>query len=291
MITIVFETKYSTRPFPRMRNGVLDIVHEGKKRDTIYLTFEVDMSEVHRAIQALKAQGKRAPSITTYMIRCFARTIDENKIFNAYRKGRKELIVFDDVDVAIPVERDVNGFMQPVYHVVRAANIKDVNEIQAEIDRIKESRWEEIMPSIDKSFFGKWPDFMRRIFWYITKARPRVKKYFSGTVGLTSVGMFGSGKVHLFPLTPMTSTLAVGGLDTRLILVDGKIITHEMLCLTLCVDHEIIDGAPAMRFITRFKEIAEKCFELSPAENVDMVTSNFDSMIEKVACNVASSQS
>ncbi len=34
------------------------------------------------------------------------------------------------------------------------------------------------------------------------------------------------------------------------------------LCLTVCFDHDIIDGAPAARFVTRLKELIESGFGL-----------------------------
>ncbi|MBN2152308.1 MAG: 2-oxo acid dehydrogenase subunit E2 [Candidatus Lokiarchaeota archaeon] len=289
----MFQAQHSTLPYSRMRNCVLDVVRDGKARDTIHFTFEVDVTNLRAALHGIKVRGIRAPSITSHMIHCFAKVVGEReyKLFNSYRKGRNQLVVFDDVDVAIPVEKEVEGYMQPVYHIVRAANNKDVDEIQLEIDRAKGVAWDDVMPGIDKAFFGKWPGFLRRAFWAIARARPKVRKFFSGTVGVTSVGMFGSGSVHLFPLTPMTTTLAVGGIDAKTVLVDGRPLIREMLCMTLCVDHDIIDGAPAMRFITRFKEVAESCFELPRASLLDETAPPIVPLNQGVGWNHAVNQS
>ncbi len=283
----MFDTTYTTQAFPQARNGVLDIVHEGRKRDIIYFTFEVDITDAYRSIKRLKAEKKQSPSITTYMIRCFAKTISEQKVFNAYRKGKCKLIVFDDVDVAITVEKEVNGLLIPVHYIVRTADKKKIGEIQAEIDIAKRATYEETVPELDRKFFGKTPGFLRSLFWAVARRRPKVQKAFSGTTGLTSVGMFGAGHVHLLPITFMTSTLAVGGLETKPKIIDGKIVERDILCLTLCVDHDIIDGAPAMRFITRFKNIAESCLELPRSSLLEETTPNIMFLGQKVECNVA----
>jgi pyruvate/2-oxoglutarate dehydrogenase complex dihydrolipoamide acyltransferase (E2) component len=44
--------------------------------------------------------------------------------------------------------------------------------------------------------------------------------------------------------------------------VDGRIEIREYLCMTLCFDHDVVDGAPAARFTARFKELVESGYGL-----------------------------
>ena len=53
------------------------------------------------------------------------------------------------------------------------------------------------------------------------------------------------------------STPLVGIVD-RPILTPGGLEEREHLCLTVSFDHDIIGGAPAARFLQRFKEIIEE---------------------------------
>ena len=258
----MFDATCTTLAFPRIRNAVLDIVNEGRKKNTIYILLEIDITEARHAMAALKQAGKPAPTITSYMVRCFAKAVDEQKLMHAYRKGKKKVVLFDDVDAAVVVEKEVEGQLLPVHYIIRSANKKHLDDIQAEINHAKQATFEDIVPKIDRIFFSKVPDLFRRWFWKITRKDPKVKKYFSGTIGVTSVGMFGSGMAYLIPITPMTSTLGIGTLNTRAVVVNGSIIPREILCITLCVDHDIVDGAPMMRFANRLKELAEHCFEL-----------------------------
>ncbi len=41
------------------------------------------------------------------------------------------------------------------------------------------------------------------------------------------------------------------------VLVNGGLENHEFLCVTISIDHDIVDGAPAARFIQRLKELVE----------------------------------
>jgi pyruvate/2-oxoglutarate dehydrogenase complex dihydrolipoamide acyltransferase (E2) component len=88
-----------------------------------------------------------------------------------------------------------------------------------------------------------------------------------GVIGVTAVGMFGSGPMWLVPLTSSTLMVAVGSIAKRLMLVEGVVQERENLCLTISVDHDIIDGAPAARFISRFAEILSGGDELRNLES------------------------
>ena len=39
--------------------------------------------------------------------------------------------------------------------------------------------------------------------------------------------------------------------------IDGRIEEREYVCLTLTLDHDVIDGAPAARFVRRLTELIE----------------------------------
>jgi pyruvate/2-oxoglutarate dehydrogenase complex dihydrolipoamide acyltransferase (E2) component len=90
----------------------------------------------------------------------------------------------------------------------------------------------------------------------------RLKEYF-GTVCLTAVGMFGTGGGWGIPVTNHTLQITLGGISEKPGVVDGKIEIREYLCVTVSIDHDIVDGAPAARFTQRLKELVESCYGLS----------------------------
>jgi pyruvate/2-oxoglutarate dehydrogenase complex dihydrolipoamide acyltransferase (E2) component len=84
----------------------------------------------------------------------------------------------------------------------------------------------------------------------------------NGTVSLTAVGMFGSGAGWGIPVTNHTLQITLGGIAEKPSFVNGQIENREYLCVTISLDHDIIDGAPAARFIQRLKELIESGYGL-----------------------------
>ena len=75
----------------------------------------------------------RGFSFTAFIIACLGKAIDEHKAVQAFRKGSKRLILFEEVDVYTLIERDVAGQRQPMPYIARAANRKTLREILHEI--------------------------------------------------------------------------------------------------------------------------------------------------------------
>jgi pyruvate/2-oxoglutarate dehydrogenase complex dihydrolipoamide acyltransferase (E2) component len=79
---------------------------------------------------------------------------------------------------------------------------------------------------------------------------------------VTAVGMFGRGGGWGIPVSNFTLTVTVGGIVKKPGVFDGEIAIREYLDLTLSIDHDIVDGAPAARFVQRFRELLESGEEL-----------------------------
>lgn len=61
--------------------------------------------------------------------------------------------------------------------------------------------------------------------------------------------MFGAGAGYgLTSLTLLPLELIVGGITRQPRFVDGQVRARDVLNLTLAIDHDVIDGAPAARF-------------------------------------------
>jgi pyruvate/2-oxoglutarate dehydrogenase complex dihydrolipoamide acyltransferase (E2) component len=85
-------------------------------------------------------------------------------------------------------------------------------------------------------------------------------------VGITAVGMFGKGGGWAVPFNVHTLDVALGGIGEKPGVVDGRIEIREYLCVTLMFDHDMVDGAPATRFASRFKELIESNYGLCDLE-------------------------
>lgn len=234
----------------------------------IHGLIEVDVTRAREFLRDHKAKTGESLSFTAFIATCLGKAVDENKSMQAYRKGRKHLVLFDDVDVATPIERDVAGQKQPMIYIIRAANKKTFREIHREIRTAQvEEAVQAWTPATDKNWVLFLPTFLLRFFfwafWCLCRTYPHVQKKVLGTVGLTAIGMFGEGAGWgIPPATPQTLYITVGGIGVKREVVDGSTAMREYLSLTISLDHEMIDGAPAARFTQRLKELIESGYGL-----------------------------
>jgi pyruvate/2-oxoglutarate dehydrogenase complex dihydrolipoamide acyltransferase (E2) component len=83
-------------------------------------------------------------------------------------------------------------------------------------------------------------------------------------VGVTSVGMFGAGGGWGIPFQVHTLNVVIGGIVERAVFVEGRVVPHEFVDLTLSFDHDVVDGAPAARFVARLRELIGSADGLVP---------------------------
>jgi len=87
---------------------------------------------------------------------------------------------------------------------------------------------------------------------------PAIRVSTAGTVFVTSVGMFGKGHSGWgITTTPHSLSLVVGSINWKPAVVEGQIEPREILNLTVLFDHDVVDGAPATRFVRRLIELIE----------------------------------
>ncbi len=252
--------KYQALPFPMERQVTIQGGRLAAQKHTIYALIEVDVTEPRRVIRAHKERTGEALSFTAFVLACLGQAIEQHKRLHAYRDWRNRLIVFDEVDVNTMIEAEAGGRKRVIPHWVRAANRRTLREIHAEIRATQKA------PEHTREFGVQWlgllPAFAWDLFfWFIFKNPPWLKQSF-GTVGLTSVGMFGKGSGWAIPFGLHTLDVALGGMAEKPGVIDGRIEIREYLCLTLSFDHDIVDGAPAARFTQCFKELIERGYGL-----------------------------
>jgi 2-oxoacid dehydrogenases acyltransferase (catalytic domain) len=95
-------------------------------------------------------------------------------------------------------------------------------------------------------------------------ARSVAARQHIGTVAVTAVGMFaGGGGFGITSLSLMSLEVIVGGMSQRPRVVDGQVTVRDVLDLTVVIDHNVVDGAPAARFTAEFRELLESAAVLS----------------------------
>ncbi|MHA2055113.1 MAG: 2-oxo acid dehydrogenase subunit E2 [Candidatus Hodarchaeales archaeon] len=249
--------EYNIKDFPRNRLGIVDYLDEAQKRHIITGLFEVDITKAREVIKKSKNENGTKISFTGWICWCIGQIIENKKEIHAARKGRKKLVIFDDVDISVQIERLVKGKKIPLPYVLRKVNHKSVLEITQEIRSVQNQTFDDqdiqvlgnrrrlrFMARIGINF----PKFIRALFWKRVVWNPFTMKKVSGLISVTSVGMYGNHLGWAIPLSGFPISIAIGGIGKKPGIVNDTILIREYLALTLQFDHDIIDGAPATRF-------------------------------------------
>jgi len=228
----------------------------GREQNNIHTITEVDISKPRRLIREIRERKGETPSLTAYVTTCLAKVVSEYPNFNAFRKGRN-LVVLDAVTISVLVEREINGEIVPENLGIRAAQSKTYWQIHREIRAAQEHAGDGLGGLGGITWLRFIPSFLFRIFVKIASKNIRMMERY-GAVGVTAVGMFGKKNQALWAIPIVggaTVGVAVGGIVERPCIRDGQLESREHLCLTITFNHDIVDGAPAARFVKRFSEL------------------------------------
>ncbi len=215
---------------------------------------EVDVTDAKR----LLADHEPALSFTAFVIASVARAAAAHPEVHAYRNWRGQLVWHRHVDVATIVEITTAQDPFALAHTVRDADIRDVADLTSELRTVKTD------PSASSN--GRWvarspiAAYVPGLFvaMYALMARSPRLRQLTGTVAVTAVGMFArGGGFAIAPLTLMPLQIVVGGVSPRPRVVRGQIEVRDVLDLTVTIDHNVVDGAPAARFGAELREILE----------------------------------
>jgi pyruvate/2-oxoglutarate dehydrogenase complex dihydrolipoamide acyltransferase (E2) component len=243
----------------------------GIQKHTIHGLVEFDVTLARQILRSQKAQTGKAISFSAFILACLGNAIEQNKHMHAYRNWRNQLFIFDEVDVNMLFEVVIDGKKTIRPHILRGVNTKSIGELHDEIRAFQKGH----SNSRESNFidwFIKLPGFIRRLFLKALFKNPRMLKEYYGTVLLTSIGMFGTGSGWGIPVPNHTLQLTLGGIAEKPGVVDHRIEVREFMSVTISFDHDIIDGAPAARFIQRLKDLIESAHGLSEQEDTEKAT-------------------
>lgn len=253
---------YQETPYPNARRWRAAAYRSVQHKTMIHGLVEVDVTRARTAFRDYKAKTGKSLSFTAFLIACLAKAVEADKAVQAMRKGRKRLVIFEDVDVWTPMERDTGGQKRLMAHIVRAANRKSFRAIHDEIRATQAADVKHARKGPLALPVGLAGPYMR-LFWRLGRALPRFQKRNAGTVGLTAVGMFAEGAGWgIPPPIPTALMLTVGGIGEKQVIVNGQMTVREYLSLTVSVDHDVVDGAPAARFVRRLLQLIESGYGL-----------------------------
>ena len=214
----------------RRRQTIAQRLVESQQTAAMLTTFnEVDMSAVMELRKRRKESFQERTGARLGFMSFFTKAaIGALKAFpkvNAELQG-SELILKKYYDVGVAVSTD-EGLVVPV---IRDADHKNFAEIEQGIADLA------------------------------TKAREgklTLEDLRGGTFTITNGGIFGSLVSTPILTMPQVAILGMHKIQERPVVVEGEVVVRPMMYLALSYDHRVIDGAEAVSFLVRIKELVE----------------------------------
>lgn len=91
---------------------MIDWMELMRRKQPVHALLAVDATDACRAIRSHRASTGEPLSFTAFIVASLAKAVAEDKRMQAYRIGRGRLITFEEVDVAVMVERELEKCRQ-----------------------------------------------------------------------------------------------------------------------------------------------------------------------------------
>jgi pyruvate/2-oxoglutarate dehydrogenase complex dihydrolipoamide acyltransferase (E2) component len=247
---------FDIEPIPAMRRFAFDSGYLGRRRHIVHGLIEVDVTDARAYIREHERSTGEKLSFTAYILLCLSKSIRQHPHVHAYRDWRNRLIIYRDINITCMFEVDFGDKKVPIPHVFREISKKNFKEIHDELRAVQNRPHKS-----EEARFMRWflylPSFLRRIFYWVVMKFPQSFRDSSSPVMVTAVGMFGTGGGWAITMPNFTLNIGVGGISKKPGVHEGKIEIREILDLTISIDHDVVDGAPAARFVQSFRTFLE----------------------------------
>ena len=184
---------------------------------------EVDMTEATALRKEHSRGGEISLSAADIIMKACTEALLKNPRLNTILSDGK-VHYFDQVNLGLAVALN-DGLLVPV---IRNADSKSLTHLAAERKDISERA---------------------------RSSKLRADELTGGTFSLTVLGTVDGFTPLLYP--GQSAILGVGRIAKRPVVIGDEIVVREMATLSLTVDHQVVDGAPASGFLRRIKQLLE----------------------------------
>jgi pyruvate dehydrogenase E2 component (dihydrolipoamide acetyltransferase) len=190
-----------------------------------YVSVSVDMTEALRFLaefnETLENSGEGLLSVNDLIIRACALCLEEFPQLNSSVLDEENIVYWDDINIGIAVALD-SGLVVPV---LQNADRLQLLQIGRETRHLVE---------------------MARAGKQVSLA--------PGRFTVSNMGMFHVDNFIAIINYPETAILAIASIEKKVVALDGGSIgLRDMMTITLSVDHQVVDGIFASRFINKVK--------------------------------------
>jgi len=219
-----------------MRRAIAERTQRSKSAAPhFYATITVDMKAAldlrQQAIEWANQHGWMPPSITDLCLRATALSLRDFPMLNASFDG-DAILYHEDINLGLVVGLD-DGMLIPV---IRQADRLNLTGLVAETRRLRQRAEAGQLSATELT---------------------------GGTFTLSNLGMFGLDSFTAVINPPEAGILALGAVKEQPTVVDGEVVPRPLLVTTLSVDHRVVDGITAARFVAAFKDLLEHPLRLT----------------------------
>ena len=193
---------------------------------TFYLTAELDVERIAEMRDAMIELGDEYKvSFNDIVIKAVAAALQQHPEVNAHWLGDK-MRYFNRVHVGIAVAVE-DGLITPVIFDADTKGLSDIAREARELAKRARDR----------------------------KLKP--EEYTGATFTVSNLGMFGIEHFTAIINPPEAAILAVGGVEERVVAVDGAPAIRKRMNVTMSCDHRVIDGATGAKFLQTLRRLIE----------------------------------
>jgi pyruvate/2-oxoglutarate dehydrogenase complex dihydrolipoamide acyltransferase (E2) component len=243
--------------YPPVRQFTADTGRIGREKHFVRALVEVDITDALQKIKELRSPGKKV-SILSWFIKVVADTVALHPPINGIHQGRNSVVVFKSVDISTVVEKVVDGVHVPLPLVLRGANGKSYfqlnDEIQSAVVQSVMNEGNLVLGKGENKLLLKlgaaMPQWLRLfIMRTFILGNPQRMQNMMGTVMVTSLGTVGRVSGWIIPTGMHPLSIGIGSLNKKPAIYQGTIQKRDILHLTIAIDHDVIDGMPALKFV------------------------------------------
>lgn len=255
-----YSAEFKELPWPRLREIMIDTLKHGASKKNAHIQTEADITVLSERMKRFMEETRKPFSLTSYILYCYARALNEFKFMQACGMNNKKLTVFDDVDVCSLYDKTKpDGLRIPVAYVFREANRKSLAQLMAENKRALHDNLMQDKNVKKRAQMVKLPTFIRNILWQKINSNALLNKEAKGTVVLTSVGYaYGSRRGFGFMISPQPCSLAVCSTFSRVCLENSKVYSKLLLGLVITYNNSYIETGYAADFVDYLVKLIER---------------------------------
>lgn len=238
----------------RSRIATFDIFDVGLRKHHVSAMLEFDVTDSRAKLRDLRKKGS-VVSFNAWLIKVIGSVLEIHPEAAAYFYNKKKIIIFDDINVSMIVEKKIGDSKVPIPMIIKKVNTKSALEITQEIEnaKIQSLNPDDIVLQRKSTAFQRLyyylPGFLRRFFWILLLKNPKVAYRTMGNVAVTSIGTKGKINGWFIHKSVHPISFGIGSVLKKPVIIDNDIKIREILNMTILVDHDLIDGAPMVRFL------------------------------------------